>query len=74
MFLAVITMKLQGVNCLSTKRVSDLFLHDCLLTSITLVNSQLLNTGKFRSMDKDTDEEEHSIEMHIPYVYHVFQG
>lgn len=37
------------------------------------VNDELLQTGKFKTMSLDTDEDEHSIEMHLPYIYHVFQ-
>lgn len=32
----------------------------------------LKNTGKFSLMDKDADEDEHSLEMHLPYIRHVF--
>ena len=28
-------------------------------------------TGHFEWMSRDVDEAEHSIEMHLPYVYHV---
>ncbi|KAL4069586.1 MEMO1 family [Scleroderma yunnanense] len=38
------------------------------------INNELLKTGKFKVMEVDTDEDEHSIEMHLPYVYHTFQG
>lgn len=38
------------------------------------VNNELLKTGKFQSMKVDTDEDEHSIEMHLPYVYYTFHG
>ncbi|KZP31273.1 UPF0103-domain-containing protein [Athelia psychrophila] len=31
-------------------------------------------TGFFSTMDINTDEEEHSIEMHLPYVRKVFEG
>jgi MEMO1 family protein len=31
-------------------------------------------TGKFSEMDLDTDEDEHSIEMHLPYVRKIFEG
>ncbi|KIJ68396.1 hypothetical protein HYDPIDRAFT_106592 [Hydnomerulius pinastri MD-312] len=34
---------------------------------------QLLNTGKFGTMSIDTDKDEHSIEMHLPYVRQVFK-
>lgn len=31
-------------------------------------------TGEFDWMSQDTDEDEHSIEMHLPYVRKVFKG
>ena len=31
-------------------------------------------TGKFSDMDSETDNDEHSIEMHLPYVRKVFEG
>ncbi|KAF9229331.1 UPF0103-domain-containing protein [Gyrodon lividus] len=34
---------------------------------------QLLETGKFGIMSIDTDKDEHSIEMHLPYVYQIFK-
>ncbi|GAA6061627.1 hypothetical protein JCM10212_000969 [Sporobolomyces blumeae] len=36
--------------------------------------AELHETGKFGKMDKETDEDEHSIEMHLPYIRKVFQG
>ncbi|EPQ60778.1 UPF0103-domain-containing protein, partial [Gloeophyllum trabeum ATCC 11539] len=35
---------------------------------------ELRATGHFSDMSLDTDEDEHSIEMHIPYVRKVFEG
>ncbi|KAJ3507715.1 hypothetical protein NLJ89_g6146 [Agrocybe chaxingu] len=35
---------------------------------------ELKATGKFESMGVQADEDEHSIEMHIPYVRKVFEG
>jgi len=35
--------------------------------------TQLRETGKFTDMSVDTDEDEHSIEMQLPYVRKVFQ-
>lgn len=32
-----------------------------------------MKTGKFEEMDLQTDEDEHSIEMHLPYVRKVFE-
>ncbi|KAF9171011.1 hypothetical protein BGX21_008181 [Mortierella sp. AD011] len=37
------------------------------------VNKALYKTGQFEHMSQDTDEDEHSIEMHLPYVYKVFE-
>ncbi|GAA5891600.1 hypothetical protein JCM6882_004525 [Rhodosporidiobolus microsporus] len=36
--------------------------------------SELEATGEFELMDKSTDEDEHSIEMHLPYIRKVFEG
>ncbi|KAN0100663.1 Memo-like domain containing protein [Tylopilus felleus] len=33
----------------------------------------LKGTGKFGTMSIDTDKDEHSIEMHLPYVYQIFK-
>ncbi|PSS37698.1 hypothetical protein PHLCEN_2v391 [Hermanssonia centrifuga] len=35
--------------------------------------AQLKGTGNFSEMDLQTDEDEHSIEMHLPYVRKVFE-
>ena len=37
----------------------------------SLVYSELKSTGLFEEMSQTTDEEEHSIEMHLPYVAKV---
>lgn len=39
----------------------------------TEINAELEKTGKFTRMDMNTDEDEHSIEMHLPYVAKVMQ-
>uniref|UniRef100_A0A7S3EE39 Protein MEMO1 n=1 Tax=Rhodosorus marinus TaxID=101924 RepID=A0A7S3EE39_9RHOD len=36
-------------------------------------NTELKASGLFQSMDRSVDEDEHSIEMHLPYVAHVFR-
>lgn len=36
--------------------------------------AKLRQTGKFEDMDLQTDEDEHSIEMHLPYIRKVFEG
>lgn len=33
-----------------------------------------MKTGQFGYMSQETDEDEHSIEMHLPYVYKVFEN
>lgn len=36
--------------------------------------AQLKATGEFSEMDLNTDQDEHSIEMHLPYVRKIFEG
>jgi len=36
--------------------------------------AELRATGNFSDMDIQTDEDEHSLEMHLPYVRKVFEG
>ncbi|OCB90139.1 UPF0103-domain-containing protein [Sanghuangporus baumii] len=36
--------------------------------------AELRKTGAFQDMSLETDEDEHSIEMHLPYVRKVFEG
>ncbi|KIJ45285.1 hypothetical protein M422DRAFT_30133 [Sphaerobolus stellatus SS14] len=36
--------------------------------------AELRATGQFTDMSQSTDEDEHSIEMHLPYIRKVFQG
>ncbi|KAK9868161.1 hypothetical protein WJX84_004056 [Apatococcus fuscideae] len=38
------------------------------------VCAQLMATGAFQSMSLDVDEAEHSIEMQLPYLSHIFRG
>ena len=38
-----------------------------------LVCRELESTGKFSRMNKKVDEDEHSIEMHLPYIAKVMQ-
>lgn len=35
--------------------------------------SALRSTGEFGDMDQQTDEDEHSIEMHLPYIRKIFE-
>lgn len=34
---------------------------------------KLGHTGLFDSLDRDADDEEHSLELHLPYIRHIFQ-
>ncbi|CAI5719087.1 unnamed protein product [Peronospora destructor] len=38
------------------------------------VNDKLVDSGKFATMSMDVDEDEHSIEMHLPFIYKVMNG
>jgi len=44
------------------------------LTVDTKVTDELLATGKFEKMSISTDEDEHSIEMHLPYIAKVMKS
>ncbi|KAG8812383.1 hypothetical protein FRC17_002045 [Serendipita sp. 399] len=35
---------------------------------------ELQKTGKFEVMSRSTDEDEHSIELHLPYIRKIFEG
>lgn len=39
----------------------------------SLVYEELQSTGCFEWMNLETDEDEHSIEMHLPYIAKVFE-
>jgi predicted class III extradiol MEMO1 family dioxygenase len=36
--------------------------------------SDLRRTGLFLDMRETEDEDEHSLEMHLPYIRHIFKG
>ena len=38
------------------------------------VNEELMNTGEFEVMTLEADEDEHSIEMHLPFIARVMQN
>lgn len=38
------------------------------------VVEELRATGRFEDMSRSTDEAEHSLEMHLPYIRKVFEG
>lgn len=38
------------------------------------ITEELKATGRFDVMTQSLDEDEHSIEMHLPYIYKVFEG
>ncbi|KAJ1964626.1 hypothetical protein GGI12_001294 [Dipsacomyces acuminosporus] len=37
------------------------------------ITAKLRKTGEFSMMSQSTDEEEHSLEMHLPYIYKIFE-
>ena len=41
--------------------------------SLFTVNDELWRTGHFDRMTKSTDENEHSIELHLPYIAKVME-
>jgi AmmeMemoRadiSam system protein B len=43
------------------------------LFHLYLVIEELHSTGKFRWMSQTVDEEEHSLEMHLPFTYKIFE-
>jgi MEMO1 family protein len=45
---------------------------DCVLGCAVV--QQLLDTGKFDTMSLEIDQQEHSLELHLPYLYKVFEG
>ena len=50
------------------------FLFSCCLMSVYLAIDELDKTGQFSKMELSTDEDEHSIEMHLPYIRKIFEG
>lgn len=40
---------------------------------LSIAIKELKATGKFESMSLQADEDEHSIEMHLPYVRKIFE-
>ena len=42
--------------------------------TFTLVYTELRRTGQFDTMSQGVDEDEHSIEMHLPYVAKVMKA
>ena len=57
-----------GLLCSRVREVSN-FTHCFHFT----VNKELLETGSFDLMDLQTDEDEHSIEMQLPYIAKVME-
>ena len=66
-------MKRHWVTYPSTWRVSCKSDH-AISCSLDPAVKELRDTGEFQDMDIQTDEDEHSIEMHLPYVRKVFEG
>ena len=40
----------------------------------TAMIQQLRSSNKFQDMSPSTDSAEHSLEMHLPYIYHIFRN
>jgi hypothetical protein len=38
------------------------------------IYNELASTGQFKEMPLDVDEAEHSLEMHLPYIFQIMQG
>ena len=56
-------------------RSSKRFSHTCTICAdLGVAIEELYSTGEFSDMDIKTDEDEHSIEMHLPYVRKIFEG
>jgi hypothetical protein len=43
------------------------------LTTVAAI-AELKAMGRFQDMDVQIDEDEHSIEMHLPYLRKIFEG
>lgn len=40
---------------------------------VSIVLKEIYETGKFNWMSQNVDEDEHSIELHLPFVYKIFE-
>jgi hypothetical protein len=60
--------------CLWISRVCALIILVPAFWTRSLAMEDLRKTGSFSDMDLETDENEHSIEMHLPYVRKMFEG
>jgi len=56
------------------KRVNYPLAVECDLTKLTSALDELEATKAFVSIRPDVDEAEHSLEMHLPYIRHIFKG
>lgn len=57
-----------------TERVSWRCARQCdRVSDSAIVIDELHETGKFRWMSQTVDEDEHSLEMHLPFTYKVFE-
>lgn len=45
-----------------------------MISGLSTAVNELKETGEFSEMNQETDEDEHSIEMHLPYIRKVFEG
>ena len=58
----------------STAPVRSYYMFPSSVTNLFAAIDELKKTGHFSEMDQGTDEDEHSIEMHLPYVRKTFEG
>ena len=54
-------------------RIKDCYLWMFFLLLFSSVNEELYANGHFETMSIDTDEDEHSIEMQLPFIAKVME-
>ncbi|KAH9460655.1 hypothetical protein MJO28_003640 [Puccinia striiformis f. sp. tritici] len=62
------------LNCCALSRCTQYETPLGALPIDTTINEELRAKNKFGEMSLQTDEEEHSIELHLPYIRHVFKN
>lgn len=73
-FLRVASMKRLWVTSLWTKTVRVFYINfsDPELIPLIVIH-QLYSSGEFTLMNTQTDDDEHSIEMQLPYIRKIFE-
>lgn len=73
------SMRLRWETSKSIRTVSEgmtAFKGSWMITDVILHKTaveELKKTGLFKAMSNSVDEDEHSIEMHLPYTYKIFE-